>query len=93
MLSPVNKQEAQIEATRETLRALVKASPYTTKYIAQQVGEEYTSYVHRLKGTRASFHKLDTALVVNTLAVLDVPISEFFTQVERRAEEILRRQS
>ena len=78
-----------MQAARETLRALVKASPYTTKYVAAQVGEEYTTLIHRLKGERATYQQLDTALVVNILAVLDVPLSDFFTQVERRAEELM----
>ena len=81
-----------MEAARETLRALVKASPYTTKYIAAQVGEEYTTFIHRLKGQRATYQQLDTALVVNVLALLDVPLSEFFTRVEVRAEELLRQE-
>lgn len=84
----VNRQEAQMEAARETLRELVKASPYTTKYIASQVGEEYTTFVHRLKGRRATYQQLDTALVVNVLALLDVSLADFFTRVERRAEEL-----
>ena len=79
-----------MEAARETLRALVKASPYTTKYIAAQVGEEYTTFIHRLKGERKSYQQLDTALVVNVLALLDVPLSDFFRTVEARAEEIQR---
>lgn len=75
-------------AARETLRALVKASPYTTKYIAAQVGEDYTTFIHRLSGKRAGYQQLDTALVVNVLALLDVPIADFFTRVQRRAEEL-----
>jgi len=81
-----------MEAARETLRALVKASPYTTKYIAAQVGEEYTTFIHRLRGQRNGYQQLDTALVVNVLALIDVPISEFFIRVEARAEELLRSQ-
>ena len=77
-----------MQATRETLRALVKASPYTAKYVASQVGEEYTTFVHRLKGERPSYQLLDTAFVVNVLAVLDVSLSEFFTTVDVRAQEI-----
>ena len=74
------------------MRALVKASPYTTKYIAAQVGEEYTTFIHRLRGQRNGYQQLDTALVVNVLALIDVPISEFFIRVEARAEELLRSQ-
>ena len=85
----VNKQNAQVEAAREILRALVKDSPYTAKYVAQQVGEEYTTFMHRLKGERPSYQQLDTALVVNVLAVLDYPLSDFFKRVEARAEELL----
>lgn len=79
-----------MEAARETLRALVKASPYTTKYIAAQVGEEYTTFLHRLSGKRPSYQQLDTALVVNVLALLDEPLADFFTQVQARAEELQR---
>ncbi|MDR6907516.1 hypothetical protein J2X63_003224 [Agromyces sp. 3263] len=86
----MNKQQAQMQATRETLRALVKDSPYTAKYVASQVGEEYTTFVHRLRGERPTYKLLDTAFVVNVLAVLDVPLSVFFTQVEERSEELLR---
>lgn len=84
----MNRQEAQMTAAREVLRALVKASPYTAKYIAQEVGEPYTSFVHRLKGTRQSYRTLDTALVINVLAVVGVSLSDFYTQVEERAEEL-----
>ena len=84
----MNRQQAQLQATRDVLRRLIKSSPYTTKYVAQQVGEEYTTLIHRLKGERPSYQQLDTALVVNILAVLDVPISLFFMQVEVRAEEL-----
>jgi hypothetical protein len=79
-----------MEATRETLRALVKDSPYTVKYVAAQVGEEYTTFIHRLSGQRQSYQQLDTALVVNVLALLDVPLADFFTQVQARAEELQR---
>ena len=79
-----------MQATRELLRALVKASPYTAKYVASQVGEEYTTFVHRLRGERPGYQLLDTAFVVNVLAVVDEPISGFFIQVEDRAEELLR---
>ena len=79
-----------MQATRETLRALVKASPYSAKYVASQVGEEYTTFIHRLKGERKSYQQLDTALVVNVLALLDVPLSDFFNRVEARAEELQR---
>ena len=88
----MNKQQAQVEAAREILRTLVKDSPYTATYVAQQVGEEYTTFLHRLKGERKSYQQLDTALVVNILAVLDFPLSEFFTRVEERAAEILQSQ-
>ena len=90
MLSDVNRQQAQMQATRETLRALVKASPYTAKQVASQVGEEYTTFIHRLKGERPSYQLLDTAFVVNVLAVLDVDIADFFMQVRDRSEELLR---
>lgn len=88
----MNKQQAQLQATRDVLRGLIKSSPYTTKYVAQQVGEEYTTLIHRLKGQRSTYQQLDTALVVNILALIDVPISEFFTQVESRAEDLMRGQ-
>lgn len=77
-------------AARETLRTLVKKSPYTAKYIAAQVGEDYTTFSHRLSGKRADYRLLDTALVVNVLAILDHPIGEFFTQVQARADELMR---
>lgn len=85
----MNKQQAQMQAARETLRQLVKESPYTAKYIAAQVGEEYTTFIHRLKGEKVGYQLLDTSLVVNVLAIVGVPISEFFTRVEVRAEELL----
>lgn len=89
MLGRVNKQQAQVQAAREVLRALVKASPLPAKYVASQVDEEYTTFMHRLAG-RKSYHLLDTAFVVNVLGVLEIPLTDFFTQVEQRAEELLR---
>lgn len=84
----MNRQQAQLQATRDVLRGLIKSSPYSTKYVAQQVGEEYTTLIHRLKGQRPGYQQLDTALVVNILALLNIPISVFFTQVEERAREL-----
>jgi len=78
-----------MQAARETLRTLVKESPYTAKYIAAQVGEDYTTFSHRLVGKRPGYQQLDTALVVNVLAILDYPIADFFTRVQARAEELM----
>ena len=86
----MNRQQAQLQATRDVLRGLIKSSPYSTKYVAQKVGEEYTTLIHRLKGQRPGYQQLDTALVVNILALLDVDLSVFFTQVEGRAQELQR---
>lgn len=85
----MNRQQAQVQAARAVLYELIKNSPYTFKYVAAQVGERHDTLSTRLRhGDRKGYQILDTALVVNILAVLDVPISEFFTQVERRAEEL-----
>lgn len=86
----MNKQEAQMTAAREVLRALVKASPYTVKQVAALVGEEYTGFSKRLSGKVAGYQQLDTALVVNVCALLEVPISDFFKRVEVRAAELQR---
>jgi hypothetical protein len=90
----MNKQQAQVDAAREVLYQLIKESPYTFKWVAAQVGERNDTLSTRLRhGNRRGYQTLDTALVVNILAVLEVPLTDFFTQVERRAEEILRTQS
>jgi hypothetical protein len=73
--------QAQLDASRALLRALVKESPYPATYIAEQIGEPYTSLLHRLKGTRATFRGLDTSVVINILAVLEIPVQDFFVQV------------
>ena len=88
----VTKQEAQMIATRETLRALIRESPYTLRSVADRVGEEYTTLSKRLHGNVEGYRQLDTAVVVNILAMLDMPIGDFFTRVEERAQEILRNQ-
>lgn len=86
----MNRQQAQVQATRAVLYALIKDSPYTFKYVAAQVGERHDTLSTRLRhGDRKGYQILDTALVVNILAVLDVPIADFFTQVQERAEELL----
>ena len=85
----MTKQEALVEATRELLRELVKNSTPSAKWIAEQVGEDRTTFTHRLSGKRPSYRQLDTSFVVGILTALDVPVSDFFTQVEGRAEEIL----
>jgi hypothetical protein len=86
----MNKQQAQVQAARDVLYELIKNSPYTFKYVAAQVGERHDTLSTRLRhGSRRGYQILDTALVVNVLAVLDIAPSEFFKQVEDRAEEML----
>lgn len=85
-----NRQQALTRAAREVLAALVKDSPYTSKYIAEQVGELPSTFTHRMKGNRAGYQNLDTALVVNVLAVIGVPLDVWAKQAQERAEEILR---
>ena len=70
-------------AARSVLRGLVKASPLTSKHIAEQVGEEYTTFIHRLSGGRKGYLHLDVGLI---LAVLDL-IGVSFTEYARRVEE------
>ena len=87
----MNKQQAQVQAARAVLYELIKNSPYTFRYVAAQVGERHDTLSTRLRdGNRKGYQILDTALVVNILAVLDVPLGDFFTQVEERSEELLR---
>ena len=70
----MQKQQAQVEAAREVLYDLIKKSPYTFKYVAAQVGERPDTLSTRLRdGNRKGYQILDTALVVNILAVIDVP--------------------
>jgi len=91
MMTSMNKQQAQVQAAREVLYALIKESPYTFTYVAGQVGERRDTLSTRLRdGDRPGYQILDTALVVNILAVLDEPLPAFFTRVEERAEELLR---
>ena len=91
MLSVMNRQQAQVQAARTVLYELIKESPYTFKYVATQVGERPDTLSTRLRdGERRGYQILDTALVVNILTILDIPISEFFRQVEVRAEELMR---
>lgn len=86
----MNKQQAQLDATREVLYQLIKESPYTFKWVAAQVGERNDTLSTRLRhGHRPGYQALDTALVVNICAVLDVPLVDFFTRVEARSEEML----
>jgi hypothetical protein len=93
MMTSMNKQQAQVDAAREVLYQLIKESPYTFKWVAGQVGERNDTLSTRLRhGDRVGYQILDTALVVNILAVLNVPLPDFFTRVEERAEEILRTQ-
>lgn len=84
----MNRQQALSQAAREVLHALVKESPYTSKYIARQVGEEYTTFSKRLRGVRAGYQQLDTALVVNVLTVIGVSFTDYATRVEERAREL-----
>lgn len=86
----MNRQQALTQAAREVLAALVKDSPYTSKYIAEQVGELPSTFTHRLKGNRPGYQNLDTALVVNVLTVIGVPFEEWARRAQERAEELLR---
>ena len=87
----MNKQQAQVDATREVLYQLIKESPYTFKWVATQVGERNDTLSTRLRhGSRPGYQTLDTALVVNILGVLEVSLPDFFTRVELRSEELLR---
>lgn len=88
----MNREQALTQAAREVLRTLVKDSPYSSKYIAEKVGEVPSTFSSRLTGNRVGYQNLDTSLVVNVLAVLDVTFVDFATQVEQRAQEILRTQ-
>jgi hypothetical protein len=91
MMTSMNKQQAQVDATREVLYSLIKESPYTFKWVATQVGERNDTLSTRLRhGNKRGYQTLDTALVVNILGVLEVSLPEFFTRVEDRSEEILR---
>lgn len=87
----MQKQAAQVQAARDVLYLLIKNSPYTFKYVATQVGERHDTLSTRLRdGQRKGYQTLDTALVINILAVLEVTPSDFFKLVEERAEELLR---
>ena len=86
----MNRQQALTRAAREVLATLVKDSPYTSKYIAEQVGEHPSTFTHRMKGNRAGYQNLDTALVVNVLTVIGVPFEVWAKQSQERAEELLR---
>lgn len=88
----MNKQQAQLQAAREVLYTLIKQSPYTFKWVAEQVGERNDTLSTRLRHPeRVGYSALDTALIVNILAVLDVNIVEFYTQVEARATALMRK--
>lgn len=88
----MNREQALTQAAREVLHTLVKDSPYTSKHIAEQVGELPSTFTHRLKGTRAGYQNLDTSLVVNVLTVIGVSFTDYATQVEKRAADLLRSQ-
>lgn len=91
MMTSMNKQQAQVDAARETLYQLIKDSPYSFKWVATQIGERNDTLSTRLRhGHKPGYQTLDTALVVNILGVLEVPLTDFFTRVEERSEEILR---
>jgi FixJ family two-component response regulator len=85
----MQRQEALTQAAREVLHALVKDSPYTSRHIAEQVGELPSTLTHRLKGNRRGYQNLDTSLVVNILTVIGVPFTDYATQVESRAAQLL----
>lgn len=90
MMTSMNKQQAQVDATREVLYQLIKESPYTFKWVAAQVGERNDTLSTRLRhGQRRGYQILDTALVVNILGVLEVSLTDFFTRVEERSDQIL----
>ncbi len=81
-----------MQAARTVLYELIRDSKpkRTFKEVAQQIGERADTLSTRLKHPeRTGYGTLDTAMVVNICAVLDVPLSDFFTQVEARAEELL----
>lgn len=83
----MNSQSASVQATRDLLYALIKASPYTFKAVADLVGERPDTLSTRLRdGNRRGYQILDVALVVNILAVLSVPQPEFFTFVFELAD-------
>lgn len=83
----MNRQPASVQATRDLLYALIKASPYTFKAVADLVGERNDTLSTRLRdGNRPGYQILDVALVINILAVLDVPQPQFFTTVFELAE-------
>jgi len=87
----MQKQAAQVQAARDVLYELIKESPYTFKWVAGQVGERPDTLSTRLRTPeRKGYGTLDTALVVNILGVLEVPLTDFFTRVELRAEELQR---
>jgi hypothetical protein len=83
----MNRQQASVQATRDLLYALIKASPYTFKAVADLVGERNDTLSTRLRdGGRRGYQILDVALVVNILAVLGVSQPDFFVAVFELAE-------
>lgn len=80
-----------MQAARETLYNLIRGSKFSFKHVAAEIGERPDTLSTRLKDPeRRGYGTLDTAMVVNICAVLDLPLSDFFKQVEERAEELLR---
>jgi hypothetical protein len=83
----MDRQQAQVKATRDLLYALIKASPYTFKAVADLVGERNDTLSTRLRdGNRPGYQILDVALVINILAVLSVNQPEFFAYVFELAD-------
>jgi hypothetical protein len=83
----MNRNPTQVQATRDLLYQLVKASPYTFKAVAERVGERNDTLSTRLRdGNRRGYQILDVALVINILATLDVNQPEFFKFVFELAE-------
>lgn len=81
-----------MQAARTVLYELIRDSnpKRTFKEVALQIGERPDTLSTRLRDPgRTGYGTLDTAMVINICAVLGVPVSEFFKQVEVRAEELL----
>jgi len=73
---------ADVGSARAVLRTLVKESPHTAKHVAAQVGEEYTTFIHRINGRRTSYLNLDLSFVFAVLRTIGVPFTEYARRVE-----------
>lgn len=84
----VNKQEAQLRATRDMLYALIKESRHTFREVSAAVGERHDTLSTRLRRPETrGYGGLDASLIVNVAAYLGVSPGALIVAAETLAAE------